>query len=191
MSEDNKTYEGMFLIDAGNPNFAEASEPVKSILERRVEEILSFKPWDERKLAYTIKGRKRGLYVLSYFRAEGDAIAELERDCRLDERIVRALFLRKDKLDEETINAETPATSAARRSEESDAAQAASGEGAEAKPAEEPKPAEQAPPAEEPKSAEQAPPAEEPKPAEAPAPAPAENAEQAPAEGAGESETNQ
>lgn len=128
MSEETKTYEAMFLVDAGNSNYAEAGEPVKAILERRVKEILSFKPWDERKLAYEIKGRKRGLYLLSYFQAEGDAISELERDCQLDERVLRAMFFRKEKLDTETIEADTPATAAQRRAAEREQKEAAEAE---------------------------------------------------------------
>jgi small subunit ribosomal protein S6 len=74
-------------------------------------EILSFKPWDERRLAYEIMGRKRGLYVLSYFKLDPLRMHEVEHDCRLDERILRALILRKDRpLTQEQIDAPTPAT---------------------------------------------------------------------------------
>ncbi len=105
-----KTYEGMFLLDAGNPDFNAASEPVRNILTRYEAELLAFKPWDERRLAYEIRGRKRGLYVLSYFKLDPLKVREVEHDCRLDERVLRALILRRDNLTPEVINAETPAT---------------------------------------------------------------------------------
>ena len=105
-----KTYEGMFLLDAGNPDFNTASEPVRNILTRYEAELLSFKPWDERRLAYEIMGRKRGLYVLSYFKLDPLKVREVEHDCRLDERVLRALILRRDSLTPEEIAAETPAT---------------------------------------------------------------------------------
>jgi len=116
MSQDKATYEGMFLLDAGNPDFQAASEPVRTILDRNEARALAIKPWDERRLAYEIKGRRRGLYVLSYFQAEPGRISEIERDCRLDERILRVLLLRRDGLTDEVIQAETPATSSSRKS---------------------------------------------------------------------------
>ena len=114
MDQMKKTYEGMFLLDAGNPDFQAASEPVRNILSRYEAEILSFKPWDDRKLAYEIRGRKRGLYVLAYFSADPLKIREIEHDCELDERVIRQLILRKDRITPEQINAETPATSGVR-----------------------------------------------------------------------------
>jgi len=108
--ETKKTYEGMFLLDAGNPDFNAASEPVRNILIRYEAELLSFKPWDERRLAYEILGRKRGLYVLTYFKIDPLKVREVEHDCRLDERVLRALILRRDRLTPEEIAADTPAT---------------------------------------------------------------------------------
>lgn len=108
--DNKKTYEAMFLLDAGNPDFNAASEPVRNILTRYEAEVLAFKPWDERRLAYEVEGRKRGLYVLSYFKLDPLKVHEVEHDCRLDERVLRALILRRDRLTPEQINAETPAT---------------------------------------------------------------------------------
>jgi small subunit ribosomal protein S6 len=108
--ETKKTYEGMFLLDAGNPDFNAASEPVRNILTRYEAEFLTFKPWDERRLAYEISGRKRGLYVLIYFKLDPLKVREVEHDCRLDERVLRALILRRDRLTPEEIAADTPAT---------------------------------------------------------------------------------
>ena len=106
-----KMYEGMFLLDSGT-DFAAISAPVRSILERREAEILALKPWDDRKLCFEIKGRKRGLYILAYFKVNPLNIVEIEHDCALDERVLRSMILRRDVLTEEQINAQTPATSA-------------------------------------------------------------------------------
>jgi len=110
-----KTYEGMFLLDAGNPDFKAASEPVHNVLNRYKAEILSIKPWDERRLAYQIRGHKRGLYVLVYFKTDPTNVVEIQRDCQLDEKILRTLILHKDRLSDEEINADTPATGGSRR----------------------------------------------------------------------------
>jgi small subunit ribosomal protein S6 len=107
----------MFLLDAGQ-DFEAASEPVRAVLDRYGAELLSIKPWDERKLAYTIGGRKRGLYVLTYFGIDPSRLDEIEHDCQLDERILRALFLRKEDLSDEDVQADTPATASARKAEQ-------------------------------------------------------------------------
>ncbi|MFW6133741.1 MAG: 30S ribosomal protein S6 [Planctomycetota bacterium] len=122
-----QTYEGMFLMEAGQ-DFEQAAEPVRAVLERSEAEILACKPWDERKLAYPINGNRRGLYVLTYFRADPSRLTEIEHDAQLNGQILRLLVLRKEQLDEEEINAETPALASARRSAES-SAKRGSGEG--------------------------------------------------------------
>ena len=141
-----KTYEAMFLLEPGS-DFEVTSAPVREVLARTGAEVLSLKPWDERRLAYEIKGQRRGLYVLVYFKVEPTRIAELEHELQLNEKILRAMMLSADHLKAETIHAETPATfSAARRAarkpteSEEAAKEAVPAEGrsaaAEAKPAE-------------------------------------------------------
>jgi small subunit ribosomal protein S6 len=84
--------------------------------------VLSVKPWDERKLCYAIKGRTRGLYVLTYVKMDAQGVIEFERDCQLNEAILRILVMRKDKLTQEQIDAETPATAAATQAQVVEAA---------------------------------------------------------------------
>ena len=115
MSEGMKTYEGMFLMDAGSADFETAIEPVRTVLTRNGAEVLALKPWDERRLAYEIRGRRRGLYVLTYFKAPPERIADMERDSQLDERILRMLVLRRDHLAAEQIEEDTPALASAKR----------------------------------------------------------------------------
>jgi len=95
----------MFLIDS-----AEAAKDWDGIIELATKmlnkidaQIISLKKWDERPLAYSIKRCARGTYILSYFKADGRKITELERDVLLSERIMRALILRVDHLTEEEI----------------------------------------------------------------------------------------
>ncbi len=100
-----KLYEAMFLIDS-----AEAAKDWDGIIDlitkmlNKIEaQVISLKKWDERPLAYPIKRCTRGTYILSYFRADGRRITELERDVLLSERIMRALILRMDHMTEEDI----------------------------------------------------------------------------------------
>jgi small subunit ribosomal protein S6 len=119
MSDSVNTYEGMFLVDAGS-DFNAASAPVRTVLERSDAELLAIKPWEERRLAYPINGRRRGLYVLVYFKADPLKVVEIERDTQLSEEILRALILHNDNVSEADIAAETPATQGPRRSEDED-----------------------------------------------------------------------
>jgi small subunit ribosomal protein S6 len=114
MDKKMNSYEGMFLVDV-NTDFQAAGEPVRTILSRNEAEILSMKPWDERRLACEIRGRRRGQYILTYFKAPPERVADIEHDSQLDERILRMLILRRDNLTEDVIHAETPATAGARR----------------------------------------------------------------------------
>jgi len=125
MSDGKRTYEAMFVLDGSGADFEAASEPVRKILDRNEAEILVMKPWDDRRLAYEIKGRRRGLYALTYFKAAPSKVVEIEHDCQLTEQILRVLFLARDHVSDEELNAETPMTSAARRASEAARAQAA------------------------------------------------------------------
>jgi small subunit ribosomal protein S6 len=85
----------MFLLDTNKVagDIPTAQKQIHGLLERNHAEILASRPWDERRLAYPIKGHKKGLYYLTYFRAEGSNIANLERDIALSEVILRVLIL--------------------------------------------------------------------------------------------------
>lgn len=90
-------YEGMFLLD---PTFGASWESceaeVRRILGRAEAEVVFCQKWDERRLAYKVKGRKRGVYVLTYFKASPTKIVGIERDVQLSENVLRVLVLRAD-----------------------------------------------------------------------------------------------
>lgn len=59
--------------------------------------VLRVDKWaDTRKLAYEIKGLKRGTYMVVWLRSEPSKTSDLERDLRLDERCVRHLLISHD-----------------------------------------------------------------------------------------------
>jgi len=90
-------YEAMFLFDPTfGSTFENCEAEIQRLLERAEAQIVFLRRWDERRLAYRIKGQKRGVYVLVYFKANGDKIAPLERDAQLSESILRLLVLRAD-----------------------------------------------------------------------------------------------
>ena len=58
-------------------------------------------PWGRRRLAYSIRYESRdvrdGFYTLWYFDAEPQAIANIERELRLNDRVIRYLTIARDK----------------------------------------------------------------------------------------------
>jgi small subunit ribosomal protein S6 len=99
-----KRYEGMFLFDsAALHQWSEMEAEVRRLCDRIQANLQVCVNFDERKLAYEIKGRKRGTYVLTYFDADPSRIGELERDVQLSEVILRVLVLRADKISEARI----------------------------------------------------------------------------------------
>src|SRR5262249_10780469 len=91
-------YECLFLLDPNKVagDVPGAAKQLHAILERNHGEVLASRPWDERRLAYPIKGHKKGFYYLTYFRTEGKNLLNMERDFALSELILRQLMLRVD-----------------------------------------------------------------------------------------------
>ena len=90
-------YEAMFLFDPTfGASFDACESEVKRLMDRAEAELLFCRKWEERRLAHRIKGRKRGVYVLVYFKAPADKITPLERDAQISESILRLLVLRAD-----------------------------------------------------------------------------------------------
>jgi len=99
-------YEAMFLLPSGD---AEAGVALcRGVLEKHGGKVQVIKKWDERKLAYEVLRQKRGLYVISFFTAGGDAPVGIERDVSLSENMLRVLITRADHLNEEEMAAVEP-----------------------------------------------------------------------------------
>jgi len=91
-------YECMFLLDTNKVagDVPAAAQQLHTLHERNHCEVLASRPWDERRLAYPVKGHKKGLYYLTYFRTEGKNLLNIERDVSLSELILRSLVLKVD-----------------------------------------------------------------------------------------------
>ena len=99
-------YEGMFLIDSAlaAADWDAALKSITDILEKSGAAIESVRKWDERMLAYSVNGKNRGTYILTYFRVEGPKIQEIERNTRLSEKIMRVLILSTERMTQEDID---------------------------------------------------------------------------------------
>jgi small subunit ribosomal protein S6 len=88
----------MFLLDTNKVagDVSAAAKQLHAVLERNQAEVLASRPWDERRLAFPVKGHKKGLYYLTYFRTEGKNVVGIERDCALIEMILRMMVIHVD-----------------------------------------------------------------------------------------------
>lgn len=92
------TYEGLFIFDSNRYSRDPAGVPgqVAEAVGRQGGELLVSRLWEERRLAYPIKGHRKGTYWLMYFRMESHKLADLDRDCRINDAVLRHLFLKID-----------------------------------------------------------------------------------------------
>ena len=97
-----RMYEGLFLIDNAHANteWDNVVKHIHDILQKNGAEILKTEKWGEKKLAYKIKGHKRGTYLLIHFNAKNSAITKVRRDFQLSDYIVRFLIVKDDKIEE-------------------------------------------------------------------------------------------
>lgn len=93
-----REYEAMFLLDnqAATADFEATAAQVDAILEKHGAQIVVKEKWDERKLAYEIKGHRRATYYLVYFQAPPPSITEIDQDVHLNEVILRHLVIALD-----------------------------------------------------------------------------------------------
>lgn len=77
-------------------------EQVKALIEKFSNlvsghgELEKVEEWGRKKLAYEVQDQKEGYYVLMNFSANPDFPAELERNFKITENILKYLIIRKD-----------------------------------------------------------------------------------------------
>jgi small subunit ribosomal protein S6 len=91
-------YEGMFILDSNS--FGRDSEAVSGrvveVIQKAGGEILVSRLWEDRRLAYPIKGHRKGTYWLTYFRLDSSQLSAIRRQYQLSEDVIRMLFLKVD-----------------------------------------------------------------------------------------------
>ncbi len=91
-------YEGMYILDSNRylRDSDGATNQIESMIRKAGGEVLVSRLWEERRLAYPIKGQRKGTYWLIYFRLESGRINEIKRECQITDGILRTLFLKVD-----------------------------------------------------------------------------------------------
>ena len=90
-------YESIIII---NPSLEEKG--VKNLIQKFSDlintdgKIESVEEMGKRKLAYEVKKNKEGYYVLFNFEAKPELIAELERNYRITDEVIKFIVVRKE-----------------------------------------------------------------------------------------------
>lgn len=107
-----RRYESVWVMNGDLPD-----EDVKAtvdkftkILASQEGVLVSVEDWGRRKLAYKVQGTTRGFYVVVDFAGTPATVKELERNYRIDDRIIRSHTSKKsDHVDLEALQAEIAA----------------------------------------------------------------------------------
>ena len=140
-----RRYESVWVVQGDLPDEDVQStiDKFSRIISSHGGTLVGLDDWGRRKLAYKIKGTTRGYYILADFAGTSATVKELERNYRIDDRIIRYHTVKKsDKVNLEALQAEIAAR-----------AQAAAPPAAAPPAAEPPPPAEAAPSPEAPPAA--------------------------------------
>jgi small subunit ribosomal protein S6 len=88
----------MFLLDnqVVREDWKKAKSLVTDTLRKHGAKVVSARRWDERRLAYPIRRRRRATYCLTFYEMGNAGILGLRRDLELNENILRYMILAKD-----------------------------------------------------------------------------------------------
>lgn len=94
-----RQYELMLILD---PNIDErtvapAVDKLLGVIRDEGGSVEKVDVWGRRRLAYAIAKRGEGIYAVVDLKAQSSTVSELDRQLRINETVLRAKVLRKDK----------------------------------------------------------------------------------------------
>ena len=134
-----RMYETIFIADPDLQDEVRKTlfEKFKNILVQEGGILANFDDWGNKKLAYEIAKKARGHYVCMTYGGTGELITELERNFRLDDKVLKymTILLEKD-VDPEALKQQIDADAKAEAEAEAEAAKAKEARAEEAEKAE-------------------------------------------------------
>ena len=91
-------YETVVIVDpaSGDGTDEKHLAAIRDIIAEKQGTVLKVERWGRRKLAYSIRHKKEGIYFLVEFEAPGDSVARLEQYYRVQESILRYLTVSRE-----------------------------------------------------------------------------------------------
>ena len=92
------TYESIFIVrpTLSDEEVNKIIEKIRGMLEKKGGKVLSTENWGKKKLAYGVKKEKKGTYLLFRFKGDGKLVAELERQCLIDDALIKFLTVKSN-----------------------------------------------------------------------------------------------
>lgn len=99
MEQTKRLYESTFIVNASldDAQIDQIIGRVEEFITNNGGEITSLNKWGRKRLAYPIRKKNNGFYVLIEFKAPNNLITQLERFHQLEETIIRYLTIQLDK----------------------------------------------------------------------------------------------
>ena len=126
-----RRYETVFIVD---PDLTEDErkqrfDKVIDLITTMKGAIIELDEWGNKRLAYEIKNKTRGHYLRIDYCGTGEMVAEIERNCRIDDKFLKFMtIILQDKADPEKIKVELAEARAKKAAEEASRAEAAKNE---------------------------------------------------------------
>src|SRR5438067_556554 len=93
-----RQYEAMYILDPGLEEEQQGAlvERFQGLVREQGGEIQHVDRWERRRLAYEVRGRREGYYVVMNFAGEPAAEAELGRVMRITDGVIRHMITKLD-----------------------------------------------------------------------------------------------
>jgi small subunit ribosomal protein S6 len=139
-----RRYETIVIVDPdlGEEQREGVFDKIRELIPQKGGLLVEFDEWGGRKLAYEIKKKQRGYYVRIDYCGGGDLVSEMERQFRIDDRVMKYMTILLDteadmeRIQEAMTQAEQEAEAAATASEPAESPETATEAVAEAAPVE-------------------------------------------------------
>lgn len=120
-----RRYETIVIVDPdlGEEQREGVFDKIRELIPQKGGLLVEFDEWGGRKLAYEIKKKQRGYYVRIDYCGGGDLVSEMERQFRIDDRVMKYMTILVDteadmeRIQEAMTQAEQEAEAAATASE--------------------------------------------------------------------------
>jgi small subunit ribosomal protein S6 len=104
-------YETLFIVnpDSSEEELKAVATKIKGVVSGMNGIVTSYDEQGKKKLAYSVKKQNKGYYVLMDYVGSADIVSEIERNMRLDDRVLKYLTVKlADQVDPESIEPEKP-----------------------------------------------------------------------------------
>jgi small subunit ribosomal protein S6 len=93
-----RRYETVVIVpaDLSDDDITSLIERYKSIISNQKGLVVKVEKWGKRKLAYEIKKHNKGFYMLIDFAGQSAVVAELERNLKIDDKILKFMTVKKN-----------------------------------------------------------------------------------------------